>query len=289
MARVSFKGLRRVVITFGWVLVFVFIGGVPTYGLVVFVPEWGGERWYIARNGMFQLIGFGIATIVVGRLLNRYSWERMGWRTDPTQGGIFLRLLRGTGLGALMAAIAVALAFAFDGAQVRVLFDWGFWLSVSLPLAAGLLAAALSEELIFRGYPLRRLADGIGALPAMLLVTLGFAFAHAANPNVSTLALLNIFLAGVWLSFAFFSTGGMLFAWGAHFGWNAALAIAFDAPVSGYKFQVPMVEYTPGRHVWVDGGPFGPEGGIVTTIVLFAGTLAVIGKRVKQPRTWLTG
>lgn len=289
MARVSFMGLRRVLISIGWVLVFVFIGGVTAYGLDVFVPKWGGERWFIARNGMFQLIGFGLATIVVGRLLNRRSWERMGWHTDPTHGGIFLRLLRGTGLGALMAALAVALAFAFDGAHVRVLFDWGFWLSVSLPLAAGLLAAALSEELIFRGYPLRRLADGIGALPAMLLVTLGFALAHAGNPNVSKLALLNIFLAGVWLSFAFFSTGGMLFAWGAHFGWNAALAIAFDAPVSGYKFQVPMVEYTPGRHVWVDGGPFGPEGGIVTTIVLVAGTLAVIGKRVKQPRTWLAG
>ncbi|HJS43710.1 MAG TPA: CPBP family intramembrane glutamic endopeptidase [Gemmatimonadales bacterium] len=289
MARVSFKGLKRVLIAIGWVFVFVFIAGVTAYGLDVLVPEWGGQRWFIARNGMFQLIGFGLATLVVGRLLNRYSWERMGWHTDPSHGGIFLRLLRGTGLGALMAAIAVALAFAFDGAQVRVLFDWGFWLSVSLPLAAGLLAAALSEELMFRGYPLRRLADGIGALPAMLLVTLGFALAHAANPNVSKLALLNIFLAGVWLSFAFFSTGGMLFAWGAHFGWNAALAIAFDAPVSGYKFQVPMVEYTPGRHAWVDGGPFGPEGGIVTTIVLFAGTLAVIGKRVKQPRTWLAG
>ena len=289
MARVSFMGLRRVLITIGWVLVFVFIGGVTTYGLFVFVPEWGGQRWFIARNGIYQLIGFGLATIVVGRLLNKRSWERMGWQTDPTHGGSFLRLLRGTGLGALMAALAVALAFAFDGAQVRVLFDWGFWLSVSLPLAVGLLGAALSEELMFRGYPLRRLSDGIGALPAMLLVTLGFALAHADNPNVSKLALLNIFLAGVWLSFAFFSTGGMLFAWGAHFGWNAALAIAFDAPVSGYKFQVPMVEYTPGRHVWVDGGPFGPEGGIVTTIVLIAGTLAVIGKRVKQPRTWLAG
>ena len=289
MARVSFKGLRRVLISIGWVLVFVFIGGVTVYGLDVFVPKWGGKRWFIARIGMIQLIGFGLATIVVGRVLNKRSWERMGWYTDPTHGGTFQRLLRGTGLGALMAAIAVALAFAFDGAQVRVLFDWGFWLSVSLPLAAGLLAAALSEELIFRGYPLRRLSEGIGALPAMLLVTLGFALAHATNPNVTTLGLLNIFLAGVWLSFAFFSTGGMLFAWGAHFGWNAALAIGFDAAVSGHKFDVPMVEYTPGRHVWVDGGPFGPEGGIVTTIVLVAGTLAVIGKRVKQPRTWLAG
>jgi len=59
--------------------------------------------------------------------------------------------------------------------------------------------------------------------------------------------------------------------------------------VSGYLFRVPAVEYTPGTHAWVDGGTFGPEGGIVGTIVLIAGILAVIGKRVKQPRTWLAG
>ena len=91
------------------------------------------------------------------------------------------------------------------------------------------------------------------------------------------------------LAVAFFSYGGMGYAWGLHFGWNAGLALLFDAPVSGYRFQVPAVEYSPGRHAWVDGGAFGPEGGIVATIVLTAGTLAVIGSRFTQPRTWLAG
>lgn len=289
MARVSFAAVKGAGISLAWLLLFVVIGAAVTIGVSMLVPGWGGRRWFLARNGAYEVIGFGLATVVVGRLLNKYSWERMGWRADPTHGGIVLRLLRGVGLGAVMAAIAVALAFVFDKAQVRILFDWGFWLSVSLPLAVGLVLAALGEELIFRGYPLRRLADGVGALPAMLVIALGFALAHAGNANFTTLALLNIFLAGVWLSFAFFSTGGMLLAWAAHFGWNAALALGFDAPVSGYKFEVPMVEYTPGNHAWVDGGAFGPEGGIVTTIVLVAGTLAVIGKRVKQPRTWFLG
>ena len=289
MARVSFAAVKEAGISVAWLVLFVVIAIGVTIGISLIVPGWGGRRWFVARNGAYEVIGFGLATLVVGRLLNKYSWERMGWRSDPTHGGIVLRLLRGIGLGAVMAALAVALAFVFDQAKVRVLFDWSFWLSVSIPLAIGLVLAALGEELIFRGYPLRRLADGIGALPAMLVIAIGFALAHAANSNVTNLALLNIFLAGVWLSFAFFSTGGMLLAWGAHFGWNAALAIGFDAPVSGYKFEVPMVEYTPGNHAWVDGGAFGPEGGIVTTIVLVAGTLAVIGKRVKQPRTWLAG
>src|SRR5438445_583297 len=128
-----------------------------------------------------------------------------------------------------------------------------------------------------------------GAPPAMLILALLFGIAHARNPSATVFSTVNVALAAVWLSFAFFSAGGMALAWGLHFGWNAGLAILFDAPVSGYAFQVPVVEYTPGGHAWVDGGPFGPEGGIVTTIVLIAGTLAVIGARVKQPRTWLAG
>jgi hypothetical protein len=68
-------------------------------------------------------------------------------------------------------------------------------------------------------------------------------------------------------------------AWGAHLGWNAGLAVLFDAPVSGFGFQVPVVEYTPGKHAWVDGGAFGPEGGVVTTIVLIAGALYLLTRQ----------
>jgi hypothetical protein len=291
MARVSFADVKRVGVALGWLLLFIAIGVGIIIGAAALVPGWGGQRWFIARNGAYEVIGFGIATWVVGKLLNKYSWERMGWRTHTgTQPeGLLPRLLRGVGLGALMAAIAVGLAYAFDGARVSVIGDWGFWFSVSLPLGVGLLLASLGEELAFRGYPLRRLADAIGPLPAMLLLALLFGLAHARNPNATVLSTVNVGLAAIWLSFAFFSPGGMALAWGAHFGWNSALAMLFDAPVSGYKFQVPAVEYTPGAHAWVDGGVFGPEGGILATIVLIAGTFAIIGKRVKQPRTWLAG
>jgi len=274
MARVSFADAKRVGIALGWIVLYAAIGLAITIGISEVVPGWGGNQWFVFRNGAYEVVGFIIATVVVGKLLNKYSWDRMGWHTQP---------------GGLMAMLAIGLAFVIDRATVRLTGDWSAWPRVAVPLALGLVLAALGEELMFRGYPLRRLADAIGALPAMLILALLFGIAHARNPNATIFSTLNVALAAVWLSFAFFSAGGMALAWGLHFGWNAGLAILFDAPVSGYTFQVPAVEYTPGRHAWIDGGPFGPEGGIVTTIVLIAGTLAVIGARVKQPRTWLAG
>jgi hypothetical protein len=71
----------------------------------------------------------------------------------------------------------------------------------------------------------------------------------------------------------------MQLAWGAHFGWNASLAILFDAPVSGYVFHTPVVEYTPGLHSWVDGGAFGPEGGIVATLALLGGSMFLLTRK----------
>jgi len=287
MARVSFEDVKRVAIALGWIALYAAIGIGLTIGISELVPGWGGPAWFVFRSGAYEVIAFVIATLVVGKLLNKYSWDRMGWHTQP--GGLWWRLFRGVGLGALMAALAIGLAFVFDHTRVHRTNDLVYWPQVVLPLGLGLILAALGEELMFRGYPLRRLADAIGALPAMLILALLFGIAHARNPNATFFSTVNVALAAVWLSFAFFSTGGMALAWGLHFGWNAALSILFDAPVSGFTFGVPAVEYTPGRHAWVDGGPFGPEGGIVATIVLIAGTVAVIGARWKQPRTWLAG
>src|SRR5258706_3207097 len=100
----------------------------------------------------------------------------------------------------------------------------------------------------------------------MLILAVLFGLAHAKNDNATFFSTVNVALAAVWLSFAFFSTGGMALAWGLHFGWNAGLAILFDAPLSGYEFQVPAVEYTPAHPPRVDGGPVEPEAGIRTAI-----------------------
>ncbi|MDP3910194.1 MAG: CPBP family intramembrane metalloprotease [Gemmatimonadales bacterium] len=192
-------------------------------------------------------------------------------------------------LGVVMAAIAIGLSFIASGATVSLTGDWSRWLPIALPLGIGLLCAALTEELMFRGYPLRRLTEAVGPWVAMALLVVPFGLAHIANPNASVFGIINVMLAGVWLSFAFFSAGGMAYAWGLHFGWNAGLALVFDAPVSGYKWRVPAVEYAPGDRAWVDGGAFGPEAGLVATIVIIAGTMAVLGSRFTQPRTWIAG
>lgn len=273
MARVSFAGVKRVAIALGWLFLFAILAVGVVILVAGLVPNLGGPAWFVARNGAYMALGFGVATLVVGRLLNKYSWERMGWtRGRGARFGRGVELLRGTAIGAVMAVLAIGLAVVF-GARLQLTGDWNVWAGIALPLIIGLVIAALAEELGFRGYPLRRLSDAIGVLPALLLLAIAFGVVHIGNPSASVFGTVNVVLAGVWLSIAFFSAGGMSLAWGAHFGWNAGLAVLFDAPVSGFRFQVPAVEYTPGAQSWIDGGAFGPEGGIVSTVALIGGML----------------
>lgn len=281
MARVSFVGLRRVAVALLWLLLFLVVGT----GLSIAVAAVGlpmGGRWWMARNGLAQAIGFGIATLVVGRWIDRHEWAALGW-TAPRR--LWLRFALGVALGGVMAAVAIGITLA-DGARVSLTSLTGSWLPVAGAFAVGLVAAALSEELMFRGYPLRRLAEAIGPGAATAVLAIGFAVAHLHNPNVSALGAANIALAAVWLSVAFFS-GGMGLAWGLHAGWNMTLSLVFDAPVSGVRFDVPGVDYGLGRHAWVGGGVFGPEGGAVGTLALLAGTAVLLGPRLRQPGRWL--
>ncbi|HLZ46353.1 MAG TPA: type II CAAX endopeptidase family protein [Gemmatimonadales bacterium] len=275
MARVSFAApaVKRVAIAFGWVMLFFFVAFGVDFGLSrLATPPWSGTLAIIPIGG-YEVIGFLLATYLFGRFINEHSWSALGWR-----GPAIRSWLRGLALGAAMASLAIVLGIA-AGARLHFTGDWNAWAPVALPLVLGLILAALGEELAFRGYPMRHLSNAIGVLPAIVILALPFAIAHVWNPNATVFSTINVGLAAIWLSVAFFSAGGMPLAWGAHFGWNAALAILFAAPVSGFAFHVPVVEYAPGMHHWIDGGAFGPEGGIVATIALICGSLFLLTRR----------
>jgi membrane protease YdiL (CAAX protease family) len=285
--------LRPLGVGLAWIVLFVVVSGAVALGLTqvsiraadsffLGLPDFASP-WFLAVLAPCWVIGFGVATWLVGARLAKHSWAELGWRAES---GAARALLRGCAVGAMAAALAVVLAIVPGGARLRFAHHWSAYLAVAAPVAVGLLAAALAEELAFRGFPLRRLAGALGAWRATMLLAVAFGLAHFLNPNASVFGILNVALAGVWLSVAFFSPGGIVLGWGLHFGWNLGLAL-LGAPVSGMRLGPPQAAYHPGPHPWFDGGAFGPEGGLVGTIAIAAGVAAVVGLRVRRPQAWL--
>lgn len=128
---------------------------------------------------------------------------------------------------------------------------------------------AAGEELLFRGYLFQTMVEGTGKIIAVVTFALFFGYAHWRNPNVTTFSLINVGLAGVWLSIAYFKTRTLWFPIALHFSWNFLQNHIFSFPVSGIqfeKFQLGiLVQSGP---AWLTGGSFGPEGGALATFML---------------------
>lgn len=218
------------------------------------------------------LLGFAIATWLIGIRVLHLSAADLRWAPLSRAG-------KGFGLGVLVGVLpaAAAILFSLPLGHAQFVGDTGgpaLYLK-QVGLTALILApAALVEEMIFRGVGQVVLAKAFGRLPALLALSVLFALAHILNPNHTALGLTNIALAGVFLGIAFYAPGGIWTAWGAHLGWNATLA-ALDAPVSGLPFQIPWIDYLPGGPVWLTGGSFGPEGGLLASVAIAAMTVVI--------------
>lgn len=223
---------------------------------------------YLVSSGWAQLLGFGLATLIIGVAVLKLNAVDLRWR-EASGGGRARGFGLGLALGVAAAVVALLLALPAGGGWSADQGGFGAYLGrVGLTFAA-LAAPALSEEVAFRGLPLVLLAGAFGRWPALVTLALVFAVAHGLNPHATPFAIANIALAGILLGVAFFAPGGIWTAFGAHLGWNAALAAA-DAPVSGLPFTIPFIDHHAGTPVWLTGGAFGPEGGLTATIAIVA-------------------
>jgi membrane protease YdiL (CAAX protease family) len=222
--------------------------------------------WGMTLSSGVLLVGLVVASAAMMRLVERRRFAAVGLPAgrEATAG-----LLAGAAIGGgFVVAVVVA----------QVAMGWlkatpdagtpGEWLGGVSALTLMLLVAAAAEELLFRGYAFQVAVEALGAAPAVALSAGLFGLGHVSNPEVGSVALLNIGLAGVLLAGAYLKTRSLWTAIGLHWAWNWAMAVVFDLPVSGMVFDVPgydTVELGPDR---LTGGAFGPEGGLMATLFL---------------------
>jgi membrane protease YdiL (CAAX protease family) len=232
-------------------------------------------------GGLSQLLGFGFATWVVGFRVLHLKRAELRWAPARRgAAGFAIGLAVGGGAAILALLSAVVLAHSYWTNDQGGLGD--YMASVGKTFAV-LAPAALSEEIMFRGLPLVLMAAVVGRGTALVLVAgVLFALFHGLNPGVTMLGLGNIALAGIFLGVVFYVPGGIWTAFGAHLGWNTALA-ALDAPVSGLPFNIPWLDYRAGDPTWLSGGRFGPEGGLTSTLAITLALLVTLRWARREP------
>jgi membrane protease YdiL (CAAX protease family) len=151
------------------------------------------------------------------------------------------------------------------------------WIWSAVTYFLTMLSVGFYEELIFRAYPVKNIAEGftIGSITpekatfiAVFLTSIIFGVAHAGNPNATSISTFNIVLAGVMLAVPFVLTGRLALSIGIHFSWNWVMGGVYGLPVSGLNSRRSILQTNEiGPDLWT-GGNFGPEAGLLGLIAM---------------------
>jgi hypothetical protein len=212
----------------------------------VFVLLWAWLKWFEKRP--FHTLGF----------------ERAGWALKYARGFA-------VGLGMLAASVGLSAAFGYVAAEPEAP-----GVALVPGLAAGVLAVLMgwlvqgaSEEALTRGWLMGVIGARYRPWAGVLVSSLAFAGLHGLNPNVGPVALLNLFLFGVFSALYALREGGLWGVCAEHAAWNWAQGNVLGFEVSGAARAGPiLLDLKENGPDLVTGGAFGPEGGLAVTAVL---------------------
>ena len=130
------------------------------------------------------------------------------------------------------------------------------------------------EELVFRGYLLQNMIDGMGLKIAIAASCLVYGLVHAMNPNAGLLSCAIIVLFGFMRLYGYLATRLLWLSMGMHIGWNFFQGPVFGFAASGHA-KISVMNITPTGPDWLSGGAFGPEGSVLIIPVVGLAMLAM--------------
>lgn len=215
------------------------------------------------------IIGFGLAGLVLFLFVkktNKKSLKVLGL----TKTHAFKRYIKGFALGAGLVAIIVG-TLALSGSvkvslnPVTISFS-GIMLVLVMLVAWTIQSGA--EELLLRGYMLPRISARLDVYKGIVISSIVFAILHLNANSVDFVSLFNILLCGVALSLLTIKDESLWAACGFHAAWNIVQGNVFGVAVSGQNARLSLLNVEYKNATLLNGGVFGIEGSLLTTIVM---------------------
>lgn len=133
----------------------------------------------------------------------------------------------------------------------------------------GFLIQGMSEELVVRGYTLGMMERYTSKKVAIFISSLFFGLLHLLNPNFGILPIINITLVGILFALIRMKTHSFWAIGAIHSAWNFFQGNILGIRVSGLSFDDSVLTTTYNTSMsLINGGEFGIEGGLASTIVL---------------------
>ena len=213
-----------------------------------------------------MIISMGIMLWIFMKFIDKQPLIEIGLQTKGR--------LKEFNYGLIMGLVIMAFAYVSLSLIGEIVFEnYTFNLQkifLSIILFVGV---SVFEEVIFRGYMLKNLLESFNPYVALFISSIFFSLIHGSNPNVTTLGLCNIFLAGFFLGASYIFTKNLWFPIALHFSWNFFQSM-FGFKVSGLD-SYSIIEFTIPENNMLNGGEFGFESSLLSIIILIIGTYII--------------
>jgi membrane protease YdiL (CAAX protease family) len=226
-----------------------------------------GDPWLTLAIGVLTAV---LAVVVYGWVVRRTERRPS---TEVAWTGAGVAIGRGALIGAALFGLVIVNIAFLEGYAVHGVG--------SVPGAVGLFgfmaAAAVTEELMFRGVLFRIIEERTGTWIALVLTGVLFGLVHLLNPHASLWGAIAVAIeAGGMLTAAYVATRKLWLPIGLHFGWNFAASGIFSTEVSGNGTPQGLLDATMSGPVALTGGDFGPEGSLYSVLFCVLATIAFL-------------
>ncbi|PCF41203.1 CPBP family intramembrane glutamic endopeptidase [Staphylococcus delphini] len=174
-------------------------------------------------------------------------------------------------IGALGGILSILFVFLvnilFGGVHTTFVFEPKSLFAILVALVF-FLFQGMYEELLFRLYLMPHFSKAGGHIFAIITTAFLFMLLHGLNSGVNLLAFLNLLLFGIIMALIYYYTGNAWIIGAIHSLWNFVLGPIVGSNVSGGVAENTVFLSTPQPgHFLLNGGIYGLEGGIITTLV----------------------
>jgi len=231
-------------------------------------------------------LGIIAATFICGRWIDRRKLSDFGFKFSKKWWREFI-------FGLVLGSLLMGLIFLFGWLTgtiritgylkpflVNEVFSMGFIQALLIYILVG-----FYEELLFRGYYLVNLSEGLivkkinkrwALILAWVFSSVVFGLLHASNPNATWISTMNIIIAGVFLGLGMILTGNLAMSIGLHITWNFFQGNIFGFPVSGTRSGATLIATKLTGPEWLTGGAFGPEAGVLGLGAMVLGSALIL-------------
>lgn len=244
----------------------------------------GFHPWAMIISEALQFAVFLFACWVMSRIERRNMGE---YGLPLRNSGVLPRFIRGYVFWGFLSLTVLLLAMrglhvfyfgnvALHGAEI---FHWALIWGVLFILVG------LFEEYSLRGYLLYTLAEGIGFWPAAVVLAAGFALLHTFNKGEDRIGIVMTAVFAIFASVMLRYTGNLWIAVGTHAGWDWGETYFYGTNNSGLQFPGHLLAPHIQGPAWLSGGTVGPEGSILSLILLVALAVlfALLYRKAREP------